>query len=46
MKKNTKKSILQKTIIAILVAILISNFIVPTYSHAENNGRNIYGSNY
>ena len=34
MKNFTKKSILQKTIIAILVALLLSNFIVPTYSHA------------
>lgn len=36
MKKFTKKGILQKTIIAILVAILISNFIVPTLVRAED----------
>lgn len=38
MKKFTKKSVLQKTIIAILVALLLSNFIVPTYSHADWGG--------
>lgn len=38
MKNFTKKSILQKTIIAILVALLLSNFIVPTYSHADVGG--------
>lgn len=35
MKNFNKKSILQKTIIAILIALLLSNFIVPTYSHAD-----------
>ena len=38
MKNFSKKSILQKTIIAILVALLLSNFIVPTYSHADVGG--------
>ena len=38
MKNFTKKSILQKKIIAILVALLLSNFIVPTYSHADAGG--------
>lgn len=35
MKKLKNKSILQKTIITILIALLLSNFIVPTYSHAD-----------
>lgn len=38
MKNFTKKSILQKTIIAIAMVLLISNFIVPTYSHAGIGG--------
>lgn len=38
MKNFTKKSILQKTIIAIILALLLSNFIVPTYSHADIGG--------
>lgn len=37
MKNFTKKSILQKTIIAIIIALLLSNFIVPTYSHAARD---------
>ena len=38
MKNLNKKSILQKTIIAILIALLLSNFMVPTYSHADLGG--------
>ena len=38
MKNFSKKSILQKTIIAIVVALLLTNFIVPTYSHADFGG--------
>ena len=36
MKKITKKGFLQKTIIGILLVLCI-NFIVPTFSHAEEN---------
>lgn len=38
MKNFSKKSILQKTIIAILVVLLLTNFMVPTYSHADFGG--------
>lgn len=38
MKSFTKKSFLQKIIITILVALLLSNFIVPTYSQADIGG--------
>ena len=38
MKNFTKKGILQKTIITIVIALLLSNFIVPTYSHADFGG--------
>ena len=38
MKKITQKSILQKIITTIIVALLLSNFIVPTYSHADIGG--------
>lgn len=34
MKGITKKGFLQKIIISVIVALLLSNFIVPTYSHA------------
>lgn len=37
MKNLSKKSILQKTIIAILIALLLSNFIAPTYSQATGS---------
>ena len=35
MKVFTKKSILQKIIISILVILLLINFITPTYSNAS-----------
>ena len=38
MKKITKKSILQKITISILSIMLLFNFIVPTYSHADFGG--------
>ena len=38
MKKITKKSILQKITISILSIMLLFNFIVPTYSHANFGG--------
>jgi len=38
MKNFAKKGILQKTIIAIIIALLLFNFIVPTYSHADWGG--------
>lgn len=38
MKKITKKSILQKITISILSIMLLINFIVPTYSHADFGG--------
>lgn len=38
MKKITKKSILQKITISILSIMLLINFIVPTYSHADVGG--------
>lgn len=40
MKNFTKKSILQKTIIAILVALLLSNFIMPTVILADTTEEN------
>lgn len=38
MKNRTKKNILQKIIIAILTILLLSNIIMPTYSHADVGG--------
>ena len=38
MKNIAKKSILQKITITILTVLLLSNFIVPTYSHADWGG--------
>lgn len=38
MKHITKRSILQKIIIAILAVLLLSNIIMPTYSHADAGG--------
>ncbi len=38
MKNRTKKSMLQKIIITILTILLLSNFIMPTYSHADIGG--------
>ena len=38
MKKITKKGILQKITISILSIMLLFNFIVPTYSHADFGG--------
>ena len=37
MKNFSKKSILQKTIIAILVALLLFNFISPTVIAADSD---------
>ena len=37
MKKFTKKGVLQKTIVGVLIVLCI-NFIVPTYSHADWGG--------
>lgn len=38
MKKLQKTSILQKTIITMLIALLLSNFVIPTYSQAGIGG--------
>lgn len=38
MKSFAKKGFLQKIIITVVVALLLSNFIVPTYSHADWGG--------
>lgn len=38
MKNRTNKNILQKIIIAILTVLLLSNIIMPTYSHADFGG--------
>lgn len=38
MKGVTKKGFLQKIIITVIVALLLTNFIVPTYSHADWGG--------
>lgn len=43
MKSFTKKSFLQKIIITILVALLLSNLIVPTISKAETDSDEIGG---
>lgn len=37
MKNNTVKSILQKTIISLILVILLFSFIIPQYSYAEND---------
>lgn len=38
MKKSTKKGILQKMTISILSVLLLVNFMLPTYSHADFGG--------
>lgn len=38
MKKSTKKGILQKMTISILSVLLLVNFMLPTYSHADWGG--------